>query len=124
MPIFFAWLLSACEALHPLIYNMTPCPVTVIYSTETFQNFTVDILPGRSIGTMGGKPSSLENLVIKDARGGTREYPKEALSKLRSRNLFGTDQWGLFPDGLRFLGEAPSQSQLNLPVQSECKAQR
>ena len=104
--ISLVWLLTSCESVHPLVYNMSPCLIEVTYSAANIRDQTVDVPPGGEVGSTGIAAPDLENLVVVDGAGVRHAYSSETLASLRPLGST-VDLWAYFPDGLRFLKEEP-----------------
>jgi hypothetical protein len=113
--------LTACDGLFPLVYNLTPCPITVTYSAANIRDNKVQLLPGHYAGAFGGfSAPHVENLSIVDNDGQTHSYALKDLARLRPRNS-ATERWGYYGDGLHFLQKSASLPPPN-PGSGSCRA--
>jgi len=113
--------LTACDGLFPLVYNLTPCPITVTYSAANIRDHKVLVDPGHEVGGIGGfSAPRVENLIIVDNDNQTHAYSSDDLSRLRPR-MRGPELWGYYDDGLRFLDKTASLSPPD-PGSRSCRA--
>jgi hypothetical protein len=113
--------LAACDGLFPLVYNLTPCPITVTYSAANIRDNKVPLIPGHYAGAFGGfSAPRVENLAVVDNDGEVHSYASEDLSRLRPRKS-ATERWGYYDDGLHFLQKTASLSPPN-PGSRACRA--
>lgn len=113
--------LNACDGLFPLVYNLTPCPITVIYSAANIRDNKVPLIPGHFAGASGGfSAPRLENLTVVDNDDQTHSYSRDDLSRLRPRKI-AAERWGYYDDGLHFLQKTASLSPPDTGARS-CRA--
>jgi hypothetical protein len=108
--------LGACDSIHPLVYNETPCSITVVYSAANIHNHAAVVAPGEYVATIGIVGPRLRSARIVDDAGATHDYPEAALPALRPADS-GRDRWGYFPDGLHFLTQDPAHQDVSIPSQ-------
>jgi hypothetical protein len=112
--------LSGCEGPHYLVYNMTECPITVVYSVANIHNQAVTLPPGEAAGGFGMGNPELQNLEVIDRnKNSDNKYSTEVLAALRDGS-WHIDQWGYFDDGLRLLSSKPDQSEVQRLVSKGC----
>jgi len=109
-PLFIA--LGACDSIHPLVYNETPCSITIVYSAANINNLAAAVAPGEYVGTIGIVGPRLRSARIVDDAGVTHDYPEAALPALRPANS-SKDRWGYFADGLHFLTRGPDRQDVS-----------
>lgn len=114
--------LTVCDGLHPLVYNLTPCPITVTYSADNIRDHKVLLSPGHPAGAFGGfSAPRVENLIVVDDDNQAHSYSSDDLSRLRPKKR-GPELWGYYDDGLRFLDKTASLSTPPNPGSRSCRA--
>ena len=114
--------LTGCEGLKPLMYNMTQCPITIIYSAVAIRNQSKVLDPGQALALFGVVTPPLDGVAITEASGTHRIYDEASLANLRPPHA-GSDLWGYFPDGLRFLNTKPKISDSALFSKHSCESE-
>ena len=86
---------------------MSTCAISVTFSAANISSYTQTVAPSGFTGLFGNQPVKDDQIIVKGERGVVHRYSAEALSGLRLPGATD-DQWGYFPDGLRFLkGDLP-----------------
>lgn len=100
--------LVGCEGPRDIIYNMTPCTITVTYSAANIDKNMLRLPSGDKAGTVGVFSPQLREITIVDSEGIAHSYSASDLARLRQSGQ--TDLWAYYPDGLKFITNAPSGS--------------
>lgn len=118
-------LLAGCHQLQPFIYNMTPYPIDITFSTKGRDFTTTACLPpGLEFITYGVAVPKLTSLIITDNTGKVYAYSTADLAALRPPH--SSDMWAFYPSGLRYIPKAErspfeAQFERDMNTRTECQ---